>query len=187
MSVYNENAHGAKTFGTQDSGTNRVSGEEETPQVHFDAMLYPNRSLSVKGFQIILAIFGLYGLLMGSLFIAQGAWLVPWFYGAEIAFVIWLFLQSYKSGRDHETIRLTDTDLIIEEYSNRQGQKSWVFEPSWTRVELDQLDEDRNRLRVMCRGDGVVIGEFLTNDERQDFADNLRRALSVWKESLIYR
>ena len=161
--------------------------DREAKPFHFHAVLYPNQSLSHRGFQIILTIFALYGVIISAIFISMGAWVIPGFYGVEVLFVIWLLFLSFKKRHHYETISLTDKDLIIQDHSPRNQDQSWVFEPSWVKVQLEKPkceSQLHSQLKIISHGKGIIIGEFLSNQEREDISNSLKQALENWKLNL---
>lgn len=143
----------------------------------FSACLYPHRSLDKNGFLILMcAIIGLSSLIAGY-FWSKGAWPVIGFFGIEVL-IVWLaFRASYLSAHDYETVVLTQTELVIQEYSNRQGPKHWSFNPAWVQILIDDPVQHNSPLTIMSHGKGVQIGTFLTPQERLDFANALRDAV----------
>ena len=184
MTVYNQNTNDAsETFFKKGDEKSVLENtvNETGEKVQFQAVLYPNRSLGNFGLKIVISVFVVYTILVSGFFLTKGAWPITGFLGIEILLVLWLLRESFKSARDFETVCLTDKELIIQEHSNRQGQKTWVFEPYWARVELKQGRQDNKSLRIVSHGNGVIVGEFLTDEEKEDLADNLKQQLSNWK------
>lgn len=104
--------------------------------------------------------------------------------------MVWYaFRLSYKSGREYETIRLNERVLIVEDHSNRQGQKLWVFNPYDARVVLGRTAGANlpGRLLIFSGRQGVEIGAFLSAEERKALAASLDEALRRWRvEALRY-
>jgi uncharacterized membrane protein len=59
------------------------------------------------------------------------------------------------------------------------GQREeFDFNPYWARVRVSVDHPDgRTSMRLAARGKEVLFGQFLTDDERRDFADVLAGAL----------
>lgn len=190
MSVYNQNLSNITcTAVNKDKTSEKQTGQ--TSPFYFNAILYPQRSLGNTGIAVILGIFITHGLIFGGYFLSQGAWPIPGFFGLELILVIWLFLHHHKAGRNYESVCLTEHELIVQNHSvwNRHETSgpSWVFEPAWVKVFTDKDQNDTRQLKVVSHGRGVIIGEFLTDDEKTDLADAINRALAKWRADLPFR
>jgi uncharacterized membrane protein len=144
----------------------------------FDAVLYPHRSLSPRGFALLISAFAGAAALVGLWFATRGAWPVLPFFGCEIL-LIWLaFRVSNRDARAFETVRLTPQALTVEQIRPSGKRQAHRFAPPhWLRVDLDPRPDGTNELRLASHGRSLVIGRFLTPDERRDFAAALRAAL----------
>lgn len=144
----------------------------------FDAVLQPHRSLSPRGFGILMALFGGVSFAAGISFIALGAWPVFGFLGLDVALVYVAFRLNYRAARSYETVRLSEDALEVARVSARGVRESHSFQPHWVRVEIDDPPEHHSQLRLSSHGRSVVIGAFLTPEERLDFARALRAELA---------
>ena len=151
---------------------------EPVPQaVHFDATLLPHRSLPREGFHALIAALIAANLILGVPMFLFGAWPVIGFMGLDIALVVFLFRLNYKSGRLAETLRLTDTDLVVTRIDPEGVVEESRLEAAWLRVEMDDPPEHESRLVLVSRGNRLVVGRFLTPEERLEVANNLRAAV----------
>jgi uncharacterized membrane protein len=143
----------------------------------FDAVLYPHRSLSPAGFWLIMTGIALVSFAAGIAFLIRGAWPIFGFFGLDVLLMYWAFKASYRSGRLHETIRLSREALVIERIQPSGRRQSWRFQPHWLRVELDDPPQHGSQLTLRSHGKALVVGAFLTPQERAEVAVALRRAL----------
>ena len=60
--------------------------------------------------------------------------------------------------------------------------REWTFQPYWLRVVMDDPPQSESRLVLTSHGESLVIGSFLTPEERLDLAKALRRALAAARE-----
>ncbi len=152
---------------------------EPVPQaIHFDATLLPHRSLPREGFHALIAVLVAANLVIGLPLFLLGAWPVVGFMGLDIALVAFLFRLNYKSGRLSETLRLTDADLIVTRIDPGGVVEETRLESAWLRVEMDDPPEHDSRLTLISRGNRLVVGRFLTPEERLEVAIELRAALA---------
>lgn len=155
---------------------------EPAPQaVHFDATLLPHRSLPREGFHALIAALIAANLVLGVPMFLFGAWPVIGFMGLDVALVVFLFRLNYKSGRLSETLKLTDTDLIVTRIDPEGVVEESRLEAAWLRVEMDDPPEHESRLVLVSRGNRLVVGRFLTPEERLEVAIDLREALARMK------
>jgi len=149
--------------------------------VHFNATLVPHRSLSRRGFRFLISVLLAANLLIGLPVYLLGAWPVIGFMGLDVALVIVLFRLNYKSGRLTETLTLTDSALIVTRLDPEGLIEETRLDAYWLRVDMDDPPEHESRLTLISRGNRLVIGRFLTPDERLEVAQALRTAVARLK------
>jgi uncharacterized membrane protein len=152
-----------------------------TVETHpFRAVLVPHRSLSPRGFLILMSFVGVVSFIAGMSFLAMGAWPVMGFFGLDALAVYIAFKLNYRSARRSETVEINASDLTVRRISP-DGRQEQVFtlNPYWARVHLAERPDGANRLFLRSHGKLYPIGGFLTDDERRDLADALDRALAA--------
>ena len=75
--------------------TNNDSRAEPTL---FSAIITPHRSLSAKGFVLVMALVGGMSFIGGMFFFWMGAWPVIGFLGLDVALVYWAFRANYRAA-----------------------------------------------------------------------------------------
>lgn len=159
-------------------GVNAMAADRDAERVLFDATLRPHRSLGGPGFAVLMAVFGGVSFAMGVAFLAMGAWPVFGYFGLDVL-ILWLaFRRNYRDGRLFERVRLTISELRVRRQAPNRPAQDWSFQPYWLGVAMD--DPPRHESQVVLRSHGrrLVVGSFLTPDERLDFANALRAALA---------
>ena len=146
-------------------------------KVHFSAILRPYRSLSPKGFLIVMGLIGSVSFIAGIVFFAIGAWPVVGFLGLDVVLVYYAFKSNYKSGRIYETVEIINDKLIVTRFSETGQPTEFQFNPYWVRIELQKPRERPIKLSLSMHDKSVLLGNFLTNDEKEDFAEALSQAL----------
>ncbi len=147
---------------------------KDADDVLFHAVLYPHRSLDKKGFIIFMAVLLGMNTLISLFFYSKGAWPVVGFMGLEILMVWFMFRASYLSAHDYETVTLTRDELVVEDHTRNRPYARWTFNPAWVQVVMDDPAHHESELTILSHGKGVVIGGFLSPEERLDLAKNLR-------------
>lgn len=143
----------------------------------FRAVLHPHRSLSPRGFLILMTGIGLVSFVTGMVFLAIGAWPVLGFFGLDLALIYVAFRLNYRSGRRYELVELSPELLKVTHVQPSGQAQSFEFNPFWVRVRLEQWRDGSNELKLASHGRELSIGRFLTDDERRDFASVLEGAL----------
>lgn len=144
----------------------------------FRARLTPHRSLDRRGFAALMGVFGFVSLAIGLTFYAIGAWPVLGFLGLDVALLYVALSLNTRAADEVETIELSALTLAIERVRRSVVTGRWHFSPAWARVELSEQRGGTAELSVSARGDRVVLGAFLSDPERRDFAAALRHALA---------
>src|SRR6516165_9001863 len=79
----------------------------------FTATLLPHRSLSRKGFMVLMLGIGAVSILNGIVFIAMGAWPVTGFFGLDALLCYAAFRWNYRAARLSEQIDLAGRELRV--------------------------------------------------------------------------
>jgi len=156
-----------------------AAGAPEEPML-FSARLVPHRSLSGKGFLLLMGFFGLVSFTAGIAFTLMGAWPVLGFFGLDLLAIFLAFRINYIRGRACEEIALTATQLRVRQVSHRGQVSEWTLNPLWVR--LDQIAPDEfglAQLDLVSSGRRVSIAGFLGAEEKLSFAKALSAALAA--------
>lgn len=151
------------------------------PASAFSATLLPHRSLSRKGFVILIGAFGFLGLICGLIFALIGAWPVFGFFGLDVFLVYLAFRLNYRAGRLIEKVDLNEQELRITRVHPSGKAESWTFNPYWVRLELAQFENGADVLSLISHGRRFVFGAFLSDPEKMDFAIALKDKLKRYQ------
>ncbi|MGB3809049.1 MAG: DUF2244 domain-containing protein [Parvibaculum sp.] len=155
-------------------------GKLEGP-LHFDAVVTPHRSLSRKGFLILMSILAAVNFVAGMIFLIEGAWPIVGFCIADVVLVYWAFRTNYRAARAYETVQLSDNELRIRRVDQRGHARSFSFQPYWVRLELVENPDESTNLFLRSHGRSFEIANVLSPPERRDFMRALRAALDKMK------
>lgn len=151
-------------------------------RVFFDAVLHPHRSLSPRGFRLLMAVSALGLFAVGLLFWLLGAWPVIGFCGLEFMLLYGAFRLNYRAALACERLRLSDDGLEISRIRpNGTVARVWRMQPNWLRIDIDDPPEHDSQLILSSHGRRMVVGSFLAPEERLDLAKNLGEALDRWR------
>jgi len=147
------------------------------PDSGFHAILTPYRSLSPAGFLILMTLIGGSSFILGVMFLMMGAWPIFGFLGLDVLLVYIAFRLNYRSGRAFELVDVTREQLTVTRVHPSGRREQFDFNPFWARVLLREWPDGRTELRLAAQGRELLFGQFLTDDERRDFASALKGAL----------
>jgi uncharacterized membrane protein len=137
-------------------------------------LLKRNCSLSPR--QVALVYGSLCGgvVLLSLIFALSGLWFVLAFAALETAGVALALLRYARHATDHEHIALSDGCLLVERVE--AGRMRQIrLDPCWTRIA--EPTRRRSLIRLESRGVKVEIGCFVSEEMRQQVAQELRREL----------
>lgn len=139
-----------------------------------DWLIKRNCSVSPRQFVLFYVSLVVISLAIAAMWMWRGAWLVMPFTGIELLAVGVAFAIYARHAVDYERIRLFPHRLVIERM-NAERLTQIEFNPRWVRVEPGATPRDP--IRLVSRGQTVVIGQHLAQYQRAQFADALRVSL----------
>ena len=145
----------------------------------FRAVLTPHRSLSARGFLILMSAVGAISFIVGFGFLAMGAWPVLGFFGLDVALIYWAFRSNYRDGRVAEMIEVTPQQVLLTRVAHDGATTVLDFNTYWVRLALDERSDGRSHLDLVMRDKRVRIADFLSDSERRAFADVLNTELMM--------
>jgi uncharacterized membrane protein len=146
--------------------------------LYMDAEIRPNRSLSERGFIILIAIVTLANCASAAVFIAVGAVFVPFFLAIDVLAVLVAFLVSFRAGRRIERVQVTARDIRVTHETPKQSKLVWESPTAFTRVRVEKEEERTVALKLALSGREAEVAAALSPRERADFAQALERAIS---------
>ncbi|MGH1349826.1 MAG: DUF2244 domain-containing protein [Methyloligellaceae bacterium] len=153
----------------------------EQSQPLFSAILTPYRSLSPKGFLILLSIFGAVSFIIGVVFFVNGAWPVVGFLGLDVFLVYLAFRMNYRAGKVYETVDLIGDELVVSRVSPSGKELYWRFNPYWVKVLVELQSNESVKLVLYSHEQTLEFGRFLLDEEKIQFAQALKDALFEYR------
>tara|TARA_R110001599_G_scaffold154209_2_gene339865 strand:+ start:472 stop:960 length:489 start_codon:yes stop_codon:yes gene_type:complete len=145
--------------------------------IYFDAVLTPNRSLSPRGFAVLMTVVGVASFACGVAFLSMGAFPVVGFFGLDALAVYIAFRASFRRQREQTRVTVTAKTMQLRHRAADGSEKSVEFPSAFTRVELDEPLSPTSWLRIEHGRTAYVIGRFLTCPERKSLSIAIRAAL----------
>jgi uncharacterized membrane protein len=148
----------------------------------FSAVITPHRSLSPRGFLILMLCLGAVSFISGVVFVSMGAWPVCGFLGLDVLLVYVAFRANFRAARAYEEVTVTASELTLRKVSQRGGVREWTLNPVWVRLERIVHEEfGVERLFLVSRGQRLSVAGFLGAHEKESFATALSAALGEAK------
>ena len=148
----------------------------------FSALLVPHRSLSRKGFAVLMAVISVLNFTAGMIFLFKGAWPVLFFFLLDVLAIYWAFKINFRDAKATEEISITSSELRVRKTDHRGTATVWVFNPLWVRLErIVQEEFGIERLILVSRGRQLIVGSFLGPAEKESFAKALGNAIGEAK------
>jgi uncharacterized membrane protein len=144
---------------------------------YMDAVITPHRSLSRKGFIVLIGVLTGINTLTAIIFIALRAAPVPMFLGLDVIAVAVAFIASQRAALRRERIQVTASEVRVVLESPKGEHTVWISPTAFTRVALVGETEDDADLQLRLSDRGLPVARALTRSERRDFAVALERAI----------
>jgi uncharacterized membrane protein len=150
------------------------------PQLYMDAEIKPNRSLSERGFVILISVITIANVASALVFLNMGATYVPVFVGVDLLAVFLAFVISFRSGRVVERVQVSADEVKVTYETPRASRVVWESPTVFTRVTTERDEEDRvMALRLALSGRQTAVAASLSPHERGEFAKALEDA--IWR------
>jgi uncharacterized membrane protein len=150
-----------------------------SPSLYMDAVITPNRSLSGRGFAILISVVTVLNCVSAAVFVAMGARLVLPFVGLDVLAVMFAFLVSYRTANRIERVQVSARDVRVVRETPKSSEIVWESPTAFTRVETAVEDEQVVAVRLALSGREASVAAALSPSERAEFAKALQRAIWV--------
>ncbi|CAN7167639.1 DUF2244 domain-containing protein [Phenylobacterium sp. LjRoot219] len=147
--------------------------------LYMDAEIRPNRSLSERGFIILIAIVTVANCASAAVFLAMGATFVPIFLAIDVVAVAVAFLVSFRAARRVERVQVTSSEVRVIHETAKAAQLVWESPTAFTRVQVEREAERTVGVKLALSGREAEVAAALSPRERADFAKALERA--IWR------
>jgi uncharacterized membrane protein len=145
--------------------------------LYMDAEIRPHRSLSERGFIVLIAVVTLANCASAAVFLAMGATFVPIFLGVDLLAVVVAFVVSFRAARNVERVQVSARDVVVTRETPRASTVVWESPTAFTRVALHRDEGRVVDLRLSLSGRNVQVAAALSPRERAEFAQALERAI----------
>lgn len=146
---------------------------------YMDAEIRPNRSLSERGFIILITVVTVANCASAAIFLAMGAMFVPIFLGLDLLAVAVAFLVSFRAARRVERVQVTASEIRVTHETRRWSRLVWESPTAFTRLRVERDEQRTVALKLALSGREAEVAAALSPRERADFAKALERA--IWR------
>ena len=144
-----------------------------------DAVIKPNRSLSQRGFIVLISIITGLNAASAIVWVRLHAHVVPFFLAADVLAIAVAFLVSFRQGQQVERVQVSAHDVRVTRETPRASALVWESPTAFTRVRVEK-DQDDGRVtacRLSLSGRETAVAAALSPKERAEFAKALETAL----------
>jgi len=147
-----------------------------TNDIFLNITIYPHRSLSKKGFSILMSIIIILCSAGGIIFWYLGAWPVFGFFGLDIILIYFAFKINYRSGEIYERLLIASRKLKISRCFPSGKIQTWDLDPQLACVELIKVN---NNSQLLIKSDEKVvsIGSFLNLFDKEKLEKRINDCL----------
>ncbi len=155
------------------------------PDVLFEAMIVPHRSLSRRGLALVMAAIGAVCAANLIIFSLLRAWPVCGFAGGELVLAALLLRLHALGARASELLLLTPETLRVIRTDAKGRRQERVLSPAWLSVQVEERPGRVPALWVASHGVREELGRFLGEAEKRDLARALAAALHRWRHPVF--
>ena len=149
-----------------------------TADLYMDAVITPNRSLSPRGFALVIGSVAAINLILAIVFVAMGAPPIPVFLGADVLALFIAFQVSFRRARRSERVQVSAREVRVRYETPAGSQTVWTSPTPFTTVALEDVGH-ASRVRLSLSGRRLTVGAALSPKERVDFGRALEAAVRL--------
>lgn len=140
--------------------------------------LRPHRSLSRKGFVVVIAITAImFCFPLMPLLGSPALWIMlPFMAGAT--WLLWHFIErSFKDREISEQVKIWPDLITVTHQNPREPVQCWHANPYWCRIALREDARIESYLTLKGNGREIELGAFLSPEERVELHQEIQSAL----------
>jgi uncharacterized membrane protein len=142
-----------------------------------DAVITPHRSLSPRGFIVLICVLTAINAVSAAFFLCIGAGPIPIFLGLDLLAVIIALAASNRAAARDERVQVTASEVRVMLRSARGERMVWTSPTAFTRVALLGQAGEEDDLRLQLSGRELRVARALSRPERLAFAKALDQAI----------
>ena len=156
-----------------------VETDDAQPTFKEKIKIWPHRSLSKRGFAIVLIALGSLAFAIGVGFFLAGAWPVFGFLGVEFLVVYVAFKMNYRAAQKRQSITVTDKTLRIDTTHPSGKHETASLPTPWVKVTVspgeapDITSRYQQKITVSSHGQSVIVADFVHPAETPQLARHI--------------
>ncbi len=155
----------------------QAANRTDTPV--YSKRINPHRSLSNQGFFATIMFTACAFLLPLLAFLGTHALWTLLFFVAPAVAALWYFIRrNDKDGTLYEEVRLWPDLIAVHRMNPRKADQYWHANPYWVTVHMRDTKKCPSYLTLKGAGREIELGAFLSEDERKDLEQDLRKHLA---------
>lgn len=151
---------------------------------YLNLTIFPHRSLSKKGFHLLMFLVAFICLTGGFIFWYLGAWPVFGFLGLDIVLIYVAFKLNYRSGNMYERLFIISKKLKILRTLPSGKVQIWELNPYWAEANLVKINKHQSQLIIRSKDKAVSVGSFLNTYDKKKLKTKISYCLKNYKESI---
>lgn len=144
---------------------------------YMDAVITPNRSLSERGYILLISAITTFNCISAAVFYFQGAVFVPLFLGLDVLAVVAAFSASHHAAKRIERVQVTAGHVRVIHETPKWSRVVWESPTAFTRVDRELDDHRVMGVALALSGRQVPVAAALSPGERAHFARALEDAI----------
>ena len=145
--------------------------------VHDIITIWPHRSLSPRGFAILLGALSAIAFLAGLTFFIIGAWPVIGFLGLEFGVLYFAFKYNYRAAKAYEQLLIHKQGIEIVRMSPKGIKQQTNLGSLWLKAEIQKSRHRRKILGLRLHSEFHEIGAFLPPAEKNQLKDLINQRI----------
>ena len=139
----------------------------------------PYQSSSKSIFIVLGIILMIWSILFSLFLIAQGAWPVSIFLGAEYLIIVFLIRLYFKEKNIKDEININQKEISIKRYKGDKLLHSSRFSTYWSKVFFTKF-KNKSKLSIRESDKETEVATFLHSDLKENLYIKIKRQLSYY-------
>ena len=143
--------------------------------------IIPYQSSSKTVFIILGIILMLWGVLFSLFLIAQGAWPVSIFLGAEYLVIVFLIRIYFKEKNINDQISIDEKEISIKKFKGDKLFYSLKFSTYWSKVFFTK-QKNKSRLSIRESDKETEVASFLHSELKESLYNRITKQMSLFRK-----
>ena len=143
--------------------------------------IIPHQSSSKSVFIILGIILMFWGVLFSFLLIAQGAWPVSIFLGAEYLIIVFLLRIYFRENNINDQISIDEKEISIKKFKGGKLFYSSEFSTYWSKV-LFTKQKNKSKLSIRESDKETEVASFLHAELKESLYNRIIKQMSLFRK-----